>query len=119
MHKRPISVLLIACVYIAVGAIGFVFHFPGLYAGGGFHADDIWIELTELLALICGVFLLRGHNWARWIAVAWIAFHVVISYPDIGKLVIHGVIAALIVCGLFHRAASRYFGHNAGSTSVG
>jgi hypothetical protein len=116
MSRRPISVLLIACLYIAVGAIGFVFHFPALHAG--FHSDDVWVELTELLALICGVFLLRRHHWARWIAVAWIAFHVIISYPEIQKLAIHGVIAALIVWGLFHREASRYFRHNAGSTRI-
>lgn len=117
MNKRPISVVAIACLYIAVGVIGFIFHFSELYAGA-FHADAILVELTEMVAFICGVFLLRGLNWARWLAVAWIAFHVIIGYPDIRKLAVHGVIAALTVWGLFHREASRYFHYNRASSSV-
>ena len=109
MPKRPLSVWLIACLYLAVGGVGFVFHFPGLYAGHAFDADAIWIELTELVALICGVFLLLGHNWARWIAVVWIAFHVIISFPDTAKVAVHCAIGVLIVWALFHGATSRYF----------
>ena len=31
-NKRPISILVLACVYIAVGVLGFVFHFRELLA---------------------------------------------------------------------------------------
>ncbi len=46
-----ISVLLIACLYIAVGAVGFVVHFKELLAG---HPDAWAIEGTELLAVVIG-----------------------------------------------------------------
>ena len=40
----------------------------------------LWgLNSPSSLAIVCGVFLLRGHNWARWLALAWIAFHVVLS----------------------------------------
>ena len=49
--KRPIAVLFLSCLYIAVGTIGFVVNFPKLIA---LQHESIWIELTELLALIAG-----------------------------------------------------------------
>ncbi len=75
-NKRPISVTILACVYLAVGVGGFAVHFRELLAR---HPDAVGIEVTELTAIVCGVFLLRGQNWARWLALAWIAFHVVLS----------------------------------------
>jgi len=70
-NKRPVSVLAVACLYIFVGTVGFVFHFKELLAG---HPDAWGIEITELVALVSGIFLLRGQNWARWLALAWIVF---------------------------------------------
>ena len=107
--ERPVSVLIISCLYIAVGTIGFTYHFPGLTA---FHYDDVWIELTELLALTAGVFMLRGLNWARWLAVAWMAFHVAISYPELGKIAIHSLLLGGIVWLLFRSDSGRYFAGN-------
>ena len=42
------------------------------------------MELTELLAMVSGAFMLRGHNWARWLALAWIIFHVILSIFRLG-----------------------------------
>ena len=50
--------------------------------------------VTELVGLLAGIFMLRGHNWARWLAVAWMAFHVAISFPEISKLAIHSLLCA-------------------------
>ena len=74
--KRPLSVTTLACVYLAVGVIGFAYHFRDLLASP---RDGVWIELTEVLAVVSGVWMLRGHNWARWLALVWITFHVVLS----------------------------------------
>jgi hypothetical protein len=78
-NKRPLSVTIIACVYIAVGAIGFVYHFTEFHARDAFQYDAVWVELVRFLAITAGAFMLRGHNWARWLALAWIAFHVIIG----------------------------------------
>lgn len=110
MNKRPLSVLLIAGLYIAVGVIGFVAHSRELFAQGTYHYDAVWVELTELCAAVCGAFMLRGQNWARWVAVAWIAFHVVLSaFRAVPELVVHCVFCALIAWAVFRPEASRYF----------
>jgi uncharacterized membrane protein HdeD (DUF308 family) len=102
--KIPVPVILIACLYLAVGIGGFVAHFSDRGA-----PDWIWVEVTESLAIVCGVFLLRAHNWARWLAVAWMAFHVVISFGELSKLAIHSLFLVLIVWCLFRGDASRFF----------
>jgi hypothetical protein len=104
-NKRPVSITILACVYLAVGIIGFAYHFRDLR-----QPDGIGIELTEFLAILCGAFLLRGKNWARWLALAWIAFHVILSaFHPFRELAIHGLFFAVIVWLLFRPEAARYF----------
>jgi len=86
--------------------MGLVRHFPRPMV---FHQDDIWILLTELLAVVAGVFLLLGCNWARWMAVAWMAFHVAISWPVMGQLAVHALILAGITWLLFRADARQFF----------
>lgn len=102
--KIPLSVSLIACLYLLVGVVGVIAHFKSLRA-----PDGIWIEITECLAIVCGVFLLRAQNWARWLAVAWMAFHVAISFGVLRQLAIHGLFFVLIVWCLFRPNAGRFF----------
>jgi uncharacterized membrane protein HdeD (DUF308 family) len=107
-RKRiPVSVIMIACLYLAVGIGGFAAHFSDRRA-----PDWIWVEITEFLAVVCGVFLLRAQNWARWLAIAWMMFHVVISFGALRQFGIHCLFLVLIVWGLFRADASRFF-HNA------
>jgi hypothetical protein len=119
MSKRPISVLLVALLYIAVGVIGFTYHFTDLYAKGAFHYNGLLVELTELCAFICGAFMLRGQNWARWLALAWIAFHVILSaFHALQPFVIHCVLCGLIAWAVFRPQAGRYFSERS-SRSMG
>jgi hypothetical protein len=104
-RKRiPVTVIVIACLYLAVGIGGSVAHFSQHRA-----PDWIWIEITELLAIVCGVFLLRAQNWARWLAIAWMAFHVAMSFGVLRQLAVHSVLVVLIVWCLFRPDASRFF----------
>ena len=100
----PLPVTLVACLYLAVGIGGFVSHLNDRGA-----PDWIWLEATELVAIICGVFLLRAHNWARWLATAWIALHVAISFGQLRQLAIHSLFLLLIVWCLFRADSSRSF----------
>ncbi len=51
-----------------------------------------------------------GQNWARWLALAWIAAHVVISALNLMQgLLIHCVVFLLIAAILFQREAREYF----------
>lgn len=107
MNKRPVSIMILAGVYILVGAVAFAFYLPALLKG---QPDSIWIEATELLAIIAGVYMLCRQNWARWLALAWIAFHVAISiFHPVRELVMHSLICLVIAWLLFRPAAARWF----------
>ena len=106
-NKRPISVTILAGVYLVVGAVGFAYHFRGLLS---LQQDIVWAELTEFLAIVSGAFMLRGHNWARWLALAWIVFHVILSaFHSFRELAIHALFCAVIAWILFRSQATRYF----------
>ena len=106
-NKRPFAVVVIACLYLAVNVAGIVSHFHGLLAG---EQGSAWAEGTELVGLVCGVFLLLGHNWARWLAVAWILFHVILSaMHSWGEAAMHGLFCVAITWILFRPESSQYF----------
>jgi hypothetical protein len=106
---RPASVTVIAWVYIAAGAIGFVYHFGELLARP-FRYDPLLIEFVRVLAIVAGVFILRGSNWARWLALAWIGFHVVLSaFHNVPEFAIHCLFFAVTAWALFRQTAARYF----------
>jgi len=86
------------------GVIGFFYHLHDLY-----QPDFYSIEISEAFAVIAGLYLLRGSDWARWLALAWMAFHVAISYDDTQKLIIHACIFVLIAWLLFRPGVRHYF----------
>jgi len=109
-NRSPLFVTILACVYIAVGTSGFIYHFTDFHARDPFKYDDIWVEVVGLLAIVSGAFMLRGRNWARWLALGWIAFHVILSASHtFHEFAIHCLFCAVIVWCLFRPEAARYF----------
>lgn len=105
--KRPLLITILACVYLLVGIAGFAFHFRELLT---IQRDSIAVEIAELLAVVCGIFLLRRQNWARWLALAWMAFHVIVSASHpVRELVVHAVLFVVIAWILFLPSTRRYF----------
>ena len=110
MNKRPVTVTVIACLLIAAGVLGFAVHIKELASQKLFHFEDLWIPIVAFLPAAFGVFILLGHNWARWLAVAWMAVHVAISFFDsIEKIAVHVLLLVLIAYALFRRDAAAYF----------
>ena len=110
MNKRPISVTVIGCIFIAAGVIGFAYHVSEFKPQRPFQYDLVLVSLVRLLAILGGVFVLRGKNWARWLLLAWIAFHVVLSaFHSLFELAVHGLLLAVIAYVLFRPPASAYF----------
>jgi hypothetical protein len=110
MNKRPLSVIAIGLLYVAAGAIGLAFHLTEFKPQHPFQYDIVWISLIRLLAIVSGVYILRGSNWARWLALAWIASHVILSaFHSWFELVFHSVLCAAIAYLLFRPQATRYF----------
>jgi uncharacterized membrane protein len=105
--RPPVAVLVVAAAYLAVGIGGFVAHFHDLLTTP---SEGVWIELTEFVAVVAAVFLLRRQNWARWLSVAWITFHVVLSaFGSIRELSMHAALTVLIVWLLFRQATAHWF----------
>ncbi len=110
MNNRPLSVLLVACLYIATGALGFISHLIQYKPQHPFDYSLVWISLVSLLAVVSGVYMLRGGNWARWLALAWIAFHVVLSaFHSPFELAVHSLLFVAFAYLLFRPPANRYF----------
>jgi len=108
-HKRPWSVAAVAILYVITGTAGFAQHLHSIVVARSLPVDLLLAELTELAAIVSGVFLLRGARWAQWLALVWIAFHVAISTDSLLKTTVHGVLLMVIAWGLFHREARAFF----------
>ena len=61
-----------------------------------------YVHLSRLLQIVAGVFMLYGRNWARWLLVAWIAFHIVVG-------ALHSVLVPIDACrDLFRYSLLRF-----------
>jgi hypothetical protein len=106
--KRPVLVTVVSLLLIVTGAGGLVFH--GMQFTRADLVDDVLIAAVSIVAIVAGVFLLRGSNWARWLAMLWIGFHVAISaFDSAQKLAIHIVVFAVFGFVLFRSEAVNYF----------
>jgi len=111
MTKRPIAVTIIACVVIGAGFAGLAYHFPEFTTRNARQYDVIGVALVRLAAIVAGAFMLRGRNWARWLAMAWIAFHVVIgAMNSASQLLVHCLVFALFAFFLMRPSANAFFG---------
>jgi predicted cobalt transporter CbtA len=110
MNKRPLSITVISFVFAAAGAIGLAYHLIEFKAQHPFQYDIVWVSLVRLTAVVCGMFMLRGSNWARWLTLIWMAYHVVLSgFHSLHEVVVHGLLLAVFAYFLFRPRATEYF----------
>lgn len=84
VKQRPLSITIIGWLFIVFGAIALV---AGLWSlvhmnGAQLVADfeKHWmVHLSRSAQIIAGVGILYGQNWARWLLVVWLAFHIVVG----------------------------------------
>lgn len=108
MKKLPLAVLVISCLLIATGILGIAFHLHDFRKP--FQPETAWITLLRLLAIVSGVFMLMRKDWARWLALIWIGFHVVLAfYHSLQQVAIHVVVFALFAYFLLRPEARAYF----------
>jgi len=107
MERRPRSITIISWIFIILGSISLL---SGLLPIGDVTVadriaelkDHWYVPLVRILAIVGGGFLLKGHNWARWLLVLWMGFHIVISaMHSVMELVLHTVIFSAILFFLF------------------
>jgi len=76
----------------------------------------LYIGLT--VALVCGVAMLRGHNWARWLYVIWSAIGMIVGLATspMKAMMVPGALVFLIVAFfLFRPNATLYFSQSGAS----
>lgn len=104
--KRPFAVNFLGFLFIAVGIAALLYH---LITG----ARDVWmivIALFELIAVLAGVFLLKGRNWARWLLLAWVASHIYFGMLNsLATGASHLLLFIAVAYFLFTPPDSRYF----------
>ena len=117
--KRPIGVTIVSVLFIIIGLAGIVRGVWTLLAGriGGITGHELMdasiVEVSSVAALLSGVFMWRGANWARWLCLAWMAFHVVISLGhDRMQLIVHLVWLVVLSVVLLWPSANQYFRRN-------
>lgn len=117
MKKRPLSITILSCLFIAVGCVALVYHLLPQHIGEFHSAGElVWVCAVRTLAIVGGAFMWFGFNWARWLLVIWIAFHVVISaFHSLFEVTVHGALFVLITWFLFRPAAGVYFNTRTGA----
>jgi len=110
MSKRPLSITIISWIFVAAGVVGLAYHATEFKVQSPFDHDFLWICFVRLLAILCGAFMLRRSNWARWGAVVWLGYHVILSamHKPTGLLV-HSLLFAAVLYFLFRPHAAAYF----------
>jgi uncharacterized membrane protein len=108
--KRPRFVTAIGWLFVAAGIVGVAYHATDLNVRSPFDDDAAWVLLVRVLAIVAGFFMLRGANWAGWLALAWIAFHVILSaFHSVSEAIAHAVLFAAVAYVLLRPEASAYF----------
>jgi hypothetical protein len=139
MTKRPPSITVLSwlCVVVGVCGVSFLLFWmtwddpltvryilPGSWYSD-LHPHAMWLFPAQWFFLaLCGVFMLRGFNWARWILVAWVGYHFFQSLAHIRfelmfevfydahspwELLAHSLLYVMILYAAFHPVAGRYF----------
>jgi hypothetical protein len=110
MRQRPISVTIVSWIYIVAGIGGIAAHATELDLRHPFFNDVVLALFVRLLAVVAGAFMLRGANWARWLAIVWIAYHVVLSsFHSVLEVAVHALLLAVFAYFLCRRQANAYF----------
>ncbi len=111
MTKRPLVITIFAWLFIAVGAVGFLYHLSELKGRSPSDYGPVWVAAIRVLAVVGGVFMLRGRNWARWLLGFWMALHIGVSFfHSPSEVVMHILLFGTIGYFLFRSQAAAYFG---------
>jgi hypothetical protein len=110
MKNRPLPVLITAFVFIIAGFLGIVYHSSEYFPPSAINYESALSLFIRVLAIACGFLLLRRIKWARWLAITWLVYHVVLSFfHSISETIVHIVFLLIIAFLLFMPKSSAYF----------
>ena len=104
--NRPFQVAFLGWLFIVVGTLSSTYHLLK-------NPLDRWtipIMLVGIIAVVAGIFLLRGARWSRWVLLIWLAFHVVVSaFDSLPDAIVHAALLLVIGYFLLGPPTSKYF----------
>jgi uncharacterized membrane protein HdeD (DUF308 family) len=104
--NRPFQVAFLGWLFIVVGTLSSAYHL----LRNPFDRWTIPILLVGIIAVVAGVFLLRGARWSRWLLLVWLAAHVVISaFNSLSDAIVHAALLLVIGYFLLGPPTSKYF----------
>lgn len=110
MKKYPLPVIIVSILFIIAGGVGFAYHLKEFFGPNAETGQLIWVQFIRILAIVCGILLLLGINWARWLAVAWLLYHVVISaLHSTAEMITHIILLLVITVLLYLPVSSSFF----------
>jgi bacteriorhodopsin len=119
MTARPVYVAVIGWLLIVIGLLSLVsvalaMAFPGLAQGASTAPGQIIGNLAaSIIELVCGAFILKGADWARWLylvlSITSAAYLFIAGAVPTGVLIGWVIFAVLTLAGLFTPDASRFF----------
>ena len=110
-RARPWPVTAVGILFVLAGIVGLVYHGLRPRQPGPVDTDLYLVLSIRLLALVTGVFLFRGANWARWMAMAWMAYHIGLSAfeSSVQGVAVHFALLVIIGYLLLRSDSSTYF----------
>ena len=106
------SVLVVGVIFLVLGSLDIWRGVAPLFASAPhWHMalDDVEVLAIGIAALVGGIYVIRGANWARWLLAVWMVLHVAISIGQPTAFVAHLVIFGCIAYLLFRPRASEFF----------
>jgi hypothetical protein len=110
MKNRPLPVIIVSVLFILTGCVGFAYSIKDFFEPNDKLYELIWVLFLRILAAVCGLLLLFKINWARWLAIAWLVYHILISaFNSTPQMIAHIVFLILVSVLLFIPVSSTYF----------
>lgn len=107
MKKCPIPIIIVSALFILAGMVGFAYHVKELFDKP---YETTWVLFVEILAVTCGALLLFKITWARWLTIAWLLYHIIISaFNSTAEMIAHIVLLVVVSILLFLPVSSVYF----------
>ncbi len=104
--KRPFQIIVIALLFIVGGVATLVV--PLLKSP--LNRWTLPLALLGIIAIVGGIFVYKGRGWARWVVLAWLAFHVVVSaLNSVSLAAAHFVLLVAVGYFLLALPTSKYF----------
>lgn len=114
--NRPVPIVIVSILFILTGILGIATHTNDFNKPDVRLVELLWTLLVRILAVVCGILLLYKIKWARWLAIAWLVYHIVIgAFNSTSEVIAHTVILVIVCVLLFLPISVDYFKQNKSS----